>query len=394
MPLRPTARIAASAGAAAVLAGLTAAGVLIATMTRIVVTPAPRRAERVPLIGVDLEQRTVTLARSADTELPGRYSVWFDNGQGHLRVGDVLGVTERSVTRRLVALDTGDPTAVRRIRWGGWYYRHPEELDVPVEDVDLMTPVGTAPAWVVRAHDPGAPWAVLVHGRGVTRAETIRALPVFRAAGYSVLLASWRNDGVASRSADGRYRLGATEWEDVDAALAWIATQGDGNIVLMGWSMGGAVALQTLMRSTHRDRIVGVVLESPVIDWSTVLRSQANQLRLPWFVLPGVERMLRTPFMHRLVGASEPVDLRALDMVARAHELDVPILILHSDDDGFVPSAASHALAAARPDLVRLEVATAARHTKLWNHNADWFDNRILGWLTEVVRPSSGAQAR
>ena len=82
-----------------------------------------------------------------------------------------------------------------------------------------------------------------------------------------------------------------------------------------------------------------------------------------------------------------PVDLRELDMVARSDELDVPILVMHSDDDGFVPSTASHDLARARPDLVRLEIVHRARHTKLWNHDADWFDERVLAWLTEVVRP-------
>ncbi len=72
----------------------------------------------------------------------------------------------------------------------------------------------------------------------------------------------------------------------------------------------------------------------------------------------------------------------------------VPILILHSDDDGFVPSSASHELARVRPDIVRLEVQTTARHTKLWNHDADWFDARILAWLTEVVQPTDATSAR
>ncbi|WP_066518759.1 alpha/beta hydrolase [Curtobacterium ammoniigenes] len=394
MSLRSAARAAGIAIGAGAVAGGAAAGVLVAAMSRIVVTPDRRRVERVPLVAVDLARGTLTLARTADTELPGRYSVWFRAGSGHARVGDVISATPDTVTREILALQGASLSGVRFVRWGGWFYLHPGELDVPVEDVAIPTPNGAAPAWVVRADDPAAPWAVLVHGRGVTRAETIRAVPVFRAAGYSVLLASWRNDGVAPASRDGRYRLGDTEWEDIDACLTWITEAGGRSVVLMGWSMGGAVVLQTLLRSSARRMIQGVVLESPVVDWATVLRSQAAQLRLPPFVLPGVQWLLRTRLMHRVAGAAEPVDIRSLDMVARSAELDVPILILHSDDDGFVPSTASHALAGARPDLVRLEIAHTARHTKLWNHDADWFDARILAWLTEVLRVVPATESR
>lgn len=390
-----------SAGFIALGAGLAAAAVgtaviagFVAAVARAVVTPDRKRNERVPIHAVDPVRKTVTIERTADTELQGRYSLWFGGGTGHMRVGEVLGTTDTTVTRRIIAIDAGDPTAARRGRWGGWFYLTPGELDVPVEDVDIPTPNGPAPAWVVRADDPAAPWAVLVHGRGVTRAETIRAVPVFRAAGYSVVLASWRNDGVAPPSVDGRYGLGSTEWEDVDSVLRWLTAQDAQSVVLMGWSMGGAVVLQTLLRSRFAGLVDGVVLESPVVDWHAVLKSQSQLLRLPRPVRKVAQRLLRTPVLHRLAGLQAPVDLRELDMVTRSDELTVPILLLHSDDDGFVPSSASHDLARARPDLVRLEIQTTARHTKLWNHDADWFDARILAWLTEVVQRRGAASAR
>jgi uncharacterized protein len=392
MPDRSLARVvtgvAYGTGVAVTLGAVAAAfaGGLVTAVAHKVVTPDRRRTERVRIYAVDMGASTVTLARSADTELGGRYSLWFGAGTGHMRVGDVVGMTPGTVTRRIIAVDAGDPTSARRGRWGGWFYLDPAELDVVVEDIDVQTPIGPAPAWAVRADDADAPWAVLVHGRGVTRAETIRALPVFRAAGYSVLMVSWRNDGVAPRSDDGRYGLGSTEWQDVDAALGWIQSQGGRNVVLMGWSMGGAVSLQTLMRSKRRGMIDGVVLESAVVDWKAVLRSQAIDLRVPRWVRKAAERTLRTPVAHRIAGLRRPVDLRELDMVDRSDEIDVPILVLHSDDDGFVPSSAAHDLARARPDIVRLEVAHEARHTKLWNHDADWWDDRILSWLTEVIR--------
>lgn len=386
--------IALGAGLAAAAVGTAVIGGFVAAVARAVVTPDRKRTERVPIHAVDPVRMTVTIERTADTELQGRYSLWFGAGTGHMRVGEVLGTTDTTVTRRIIAIDAGDPTAARRGRWGGWFYLTPGELDVPVEDIDIPTPNGPAPAWVVRADDPDAPWAVLVHGRGVTRAETIRAVPVFRAAGYSVVLASWRNDGVAPPSVDGRYGLGSTEWEDIDSVLRWLSAQNAQSVVLMGWSMGGAVVLQTLLRSRFAGLVDGVVLESPVVDWHAVLKSQSQLMGLPRPVRKVAQRLLRTPVLHRLAGLQQPVDLRELDMVTRSAELTVPILLLHSDDDGFVPSSASHDLAHARPDLVRLEVQTTARHTKLWNHDADWFDARILAWLTEVVQRRGAASAR
>jgi uncharacterized protein len=78
-------------------------------------------------------------------------------------------------------------------------------------------------------------------------------------------------------------------------------------------------------------------------------------------------------------GGAIPFD--RLDGVARADELSHPILLLHSDDDGFVPSDASHRLAQARPDLVEMHTFQVARHTKLWNYDQQRWNTAITAWL-------------
>ena len=59
----------------------------------------------------------------------------------------------------------------------------------------------------------------------------------------------------------------------------------------------------------------------------------------------------------------------------------MPILLMHSVDDGFVPIDGSRRLAAARPDLVQFEEFEGARHTKLWNHDTDRWTELVRGWL-------------
>ncbi len=169
------------------------------------------------------------LSASNDALLPGDYSFWFGQGTGHARVGQIVSRTPATVTRTVIAVDHGDLSAARAGRFTGWYYVSPEELDVPFEDVRVQTSLGNAPAWLIPSadlrvgSDPESPsdrWVIQVHGRATVRQEALRAIPVFRAAGYTSLLISYRNDGEAPQSPDHRYALGDIEWLDVESRHA------------------------------------------------------------------------------------------------------------------------------------------------------------------------------
>lgn len=149
----------------------------------------------------------------------------------------------------------------------------------------------------------------------------------------------------------------------------------------MGWSMGGAIALQVSLNSAHRDRIAALILESPVVDWRVVLDYQAGMMKVPTPVSSLAIHALESDWGSALVHSGGRIPFDRLDVIARAAELRHPILILHSDDDGFVPSDASHDLLVARPDLVRMEVFEVARHTKLWNYDQERWSSAISDWL-------------
>lgn len=354
----------------------------IVAIARKIVTPARRRRDDVRIEAYDAAAGTITLTSTPDTCLPGRYSFWFARGRGHARVGDVVHDDGRYVERRVEGVEGSGLEKAHRGRIGGWLFPTPRDAGLPADEVTIATEVGPAPAWLVPAEAGlDGPWMIGVHGRGVTRAETIRAAPVFRREGLTSLLVSYRNDGEAPRSPDGRYALGDTEWRDVESAIRFALDHGATSVVLMGWSMGGALVLQTVTRSALRGVVSGLVLESPVVDWRTTLAYQGAAMRVPQVVQGLVLRLLGSPLLCRLAGSAEPIDFDRLDLVSRAGELDLPVLLLHSDDDGFVPSTASHALAEARPDLVTFEVFDVARHTKLWNLDPERFEGAISGWL-------------
>lgn len=373
--IRPVATILAAA-----LAGVLALmGLISVRIARRVVTPAVRVPDT-RIVDVDVPAQTITLSRNDDTVLPGRYGLFTTGTAAYLKLGSVLQADETGVKRKLLTQIGDDARLSADAAFSGWYYETPDELHLPYSAELVPAPVGPCPAWVFPAGG-GDTWVIQIHGRGSARRECLRAVPIFHAAGLTSMLVSYRNDGEAPRSRSGMYGLGATEWRDVDAAIGQARRAGARRVVLMGWSMGGAIALQVALRSAHRDLIAGIVLESPVIDWRVVLDYQARQIGLPAPIAQLAVGVLGTEWATPLTGLDHAIPFHLLDVVSRAGELRHPILILHSDDDGFVPSDSSHDLVVARPDLVELQVFDIARHTKLWNYDQERWTAAITSWL-------------
>ncbi|MFT4281086.1 alpha/beta hydrolase family protein [Microbacterium sp.] len=364
----------------ALSATLALLAVIAGRMARRVVTPAGRIADT-RIVDVDVAAQTITLSKTADTVLPGRYGLFTAGTADYVKVGSVLSDDESTVTRKLLTHIGPDSRLAADAAFSGWYFDHPEQLHLPFESELVGAAVGPCPAWVFPSAQPSDTWVIQVHGRGTTRAECLRAVPLFHGLGITSMLVSYRNDGSAPRSRSGAYALGATEWRDVDAAIGVARKRGARRIIVMGWSMGGAIALQVALNSAHRDLLAGIVLESPVIDWRRVLSYQARQLGLPAGVAGLAIGALGTDWATPLTGTEARIPFERLDAVARAGELRHPVLILHSDDDGFVPPDASYDLVAARPDLVEMQTFCVARHTKLWNYDQDRWSRSITAWL-------------
>ncbi|WP_442575685.1 alpha/beta hydrolase family protein [Microbacterium sp. F51-2R] len=355
-------------------------GVLSVHTARKIVTPANRVADT-KILNLDTAAQTITLSRTPDTELPGRYGLFTTGTASYIKLGSVLAEDDHSVKRKLLTHIGPASQLAPDAAFSGWYYDKPEELHIPFTPELIGSAVGPCPAWLFPAALPSDTWVIQVHGRGTNRAECLRAVPLFHGLGMTTLVVSYRNDGEAPRSRTGTYTLGATEWRDVDAALGFARRRGARHVILMGWSMGGAIALQVDLNSAHRDLIAGLILESPVIDWRVVLDYQAKLSRLPGPVKGLAIGALQSEWATPVTRTGTPIPFDRLDVVARAAELRHPVLILHSDDDGFVPSDASHELAVRRPDLVEMQVFEVARHTKLWNYDQDRWSESIRSWL-------------
>lgn len=379
--------------AAAAVAAL-GASALVAAFVRGVVIPPSRRSHDSRVLAVRPEVGEIELAADADTAVRGEFGLWFDGGRGHARVGRLIATGGGRVVRELERVDRGVLRAGARARVSGWLHLSPRDTGVAFTAEEVPTQFGAAPAWLFPASVDRGVWAVHVHGRATSREETLRGVDVFHRAGLTSLVVSYRNDGDAPTSPDGRYGLGETEWRDVDAALRFAEQRGARSIVLVGWSMGGAIALQTALRSSRRRLVAGLVLDSPVIDWRETLRSQARLRRIPPVIAAAAITVMQRPWSTALTGQSSHIPLAGLDLVERAGELTAPVLLLHSVDDDFVPSRPSEALAEARPDLVDLVLFEGARHTRLWNDDSERWERAVERWLDEHGLSGSGSSAR
>jgi pimeloyl-ACP methyl ester carboxylesterase len=242
------------------------------------------------------------------------------------------------------------------------------------------------PAWQVPpAEGNGTTWAVLVHGHGSTRGEALRVIPLLRELGLTSLAITYRNDVGAPPSADRMRHLGADEWEDAESAISFALEHGARRIVLMGWSMGGGIALRTSVLSRHREAIAALVLDSPAVDWRDILIHQARALGAPRPMRELALWMMTSPWGRHLVHLHEPLALAQMHPEFYAEHLAHRTLLIHALEDTTVPPTPSRHLAELRPDLVDFVPVPGASHTREWNRDPAAYETMLARWLVDEL---------
>jgi uncharacterized protein len=338
------------------------------------------RSREYPLEVRGFDGPTVLLPRTEDTERPVPYGLNWP--AGHARLGGVLRRDRAGVVREVLevtrgtlqrgirayvssAVFDGDPLTARGLAF--------DEVTVPGE-------LGPMPAWLVPggclASETAPTWVIAVHGRGGSRTEALRALPTLAAAGVSTLVITYRNDEGAPPSRDRRYHLGATEWHDVAAAIAYARANGARDVILYGWSMGGAAVMMALRQPKLAATVRAVILDSPALDWAATLRLNARRRNLPGPLAWAAMRLVEQRISHTLGD---------LNQVRRAGSLRVPTLIFVDNDDVVVDPSPTRLFARLRPDLVRLIETAGGGHTRSWNADPGRYEDELARFLGDVT---------
>ena len=333
-------------------------------------TVRPLYPERV----LDGDAGTVTLAAGRFARQPGTWGLRWPEGVA--LVGPVAEADRRRVVRPLLA-GPRPPVGARAVLDAAAFEPDPSARGLEFVDVDIAAPLGPCPAWYVSAG--GDTWALLVHGRGGTRREALRLLPLLHALDLPSLVLSYRNDPEAPPSPDGRYHLGDTEWLDVEAAVHHAVANGARRVVLVGWSMGAAITGALLDRSPLAWRVAAVVWDAPLLDWRATLRQQARIRRIP----PALTG-LTIGFTGRRIG----IDFDRFDLRRRPPAFRPPTLMIHSTGDTAVPVEPARALAAVAPAMswpVEYLEVPEAEHTAAWNADPSAYEDAVTRFLRGVL---------
>jgi uncharacterized protein len=325
--------------------------------------------------GVTVEQLTpdrIILSRSEDSERPGVYGL--DWPGGHAIVGAITASDGDSVTRTLRTVQGYLSPGMKVLVDANVYAGDPRQaFGLPFTDVRVPDELGPMPAWAI----PGraGTWAIVVHGINGTRQVGLRVVPALHRADLPTLVISYREDLGAPSSPDGFHHMGLTEWRDLEAAARYALAHGARRLVLIGYSMGGAIVAQFMQHSPLAQRVDGLVLDAPALNWQRILEFNATQMGFPSFAALPVKWA---------IGARIDADWDSLDALQHPDAFHLPILLFHGDDDKIVPISTSEEFAAELQRWVTYYRAPKAGHVEAWNVDPHLYERRLAAFLDRL----------
>jgi len=218
----------------------------------------------------------------------------------------------------------------------------PASVGFAYKEIELRSTDGVSlSAWWLPAEGSSLA-AVLVPGWAGYKFDEhlLQTIPVYHRDGYGVLMLDLRAQG---ESGGARRTLGYREVRDVHGALGWLQRQGYrlDQVVLHGWSMGGATAL----RAAPGRGLAAVVEEAGYGDLPLLLKD-----KIPEFIRFG--GLLRPAILlaGRLFPDFDPWEVVPKKEAATLSDEGVPLFIIHSTQDDVVPYEQARILAAAYPE--------------------------------------------
>ncbi|HEY3737451.1 MAG TPA: alpha/beta fold hydrolase [Jatrophihabitans sp.] len=229
--------------------------------------------------------------------------------------------------------------------------------------------------WVPKdvTHELGC---VVAHGftGSSARPEVQRICRSLADTGIGVLSPDFRGHGRSG----GATTAGDLETLDVAAAVRWLRAQGYHKVAIVGFSMGGSAVLR-YAGSDGCDADAVVSVSSPGMWFERGTRP----MRRVHFVLERAagRALLRFTKGVRVAGSKWEVVPRAPHEVAGA--IDVPLLLVHGEDDHYFPRRHIDALAAAAPGAT-VWIEPGMAHAE--SATTEALTARIAEWLWAVLR--------
>jgi pimeloyl-ACP methyl ester carboxylesterase len=209
---------------------------------------------------------------------------------------------------------------------------------------------------------------ICLHGVADNRASSAGVIERFTGKGFDVIAYDSRAHGESG----GEFcTYGYFEKEDLRRVLDTIET---GPIVLIGSSLGAAVALQA---AADDPRVAAVVAAEVFCDLRTIARE-----RVPSFLGEGMIRKALS-----LAGKRGAFDVDSVSPLIAARRVNAPVLLIHGAEDIDTRPEHSQRVFAALPGPKRLILVENARHNESLSQASVWV--AIENWLAGVLQQAA-----
>lgn len=206
----------------------------------------------------------------------------------------------------------------------------PGEMGMAFEAWELDRPGGVSlPIWEIPGESPpevGANdhiTAILIHGWGHSRIDTLRRIELFRELCDRVVLYDLRGHGEAEGSLS---MLGAGEHHDL---IALVERLGEDRFLLVGHSLGAMIAINAATSGEKSSkRIAGIITYGLHMGFHSSLQQRLRTTGYPARPLTDLAML-----WFRLTG------IRHRDLWADVRQLNCPLLIVHGTDDAIASIA-------------------------------------------------------
>jgi pimeloyl-ACP methyl ester carboxylesterase len=234
----------------------------------------------------------------------------------------------------------------------------PNEMEpsVPYETVEWKSGGKTVRGWFLpRSHAGNSvqgPVIIITHGWGSNRSRVLRyALPLYDE-GYSILTYDARSHGDSDFF---KTPSGLQFRDDLIAAFDWLRTRPEADparIGVLGHSLGAYAAVLALDDGAP---IAALVTDSMPVRFATMIEAELKRRKLPKFPLAQlIPRLMvwRSRIPRAVMKRANPANILA----ENSRHRQVPVLLVHSRLDGFIPPTELHHVLSRTPDLPHLFV--------------------------------------
>lgn len=253
--------------------------------------------------------------------------------------------------------------------------REPGALGIAFEAIHFASTDGVPLAgwWMPVANPSGT--VVFLHGYGASKAQSLSVAPFLVAAHYNVLAFDMRGHG---DSGGDHTTFGIDEVDDVAGAVAWLRGRADvdsSRIVLFGWSMGAATALNA---APGLPEVRAIVADSSFARLGDlVARGLSGMTGLPAF-----------PFDSLTVAWASWLakkDLRDDEPARAALGLHRPLLLIQGMDDPLARPEDAETLRASTGDNARLWLVPGATHVDAVHFRPADYQALVLAFLADAL---------